>query len=433
MKADLQQLRKDAEALASAELRPLPDDDLVFVLRTAYRLEQAVKVSQARMVREAASHGLPRRQGFRTVPSWLRALLCVDPQPARELAGAADALAREPAIEQAVIVGEVDLSQATVIAATIDGIPDTLAELDLSADGTSTGDDQSGRHDPISLAEIREIGERARATMIKMAGQLPAYQLRKVGDRILAYAAPDLSDRADEVFLERQQERAHKRRGFTLALPVDGLVRVSGLLDAEAAAIVQAVLHPLCRPIPGDDRPMAQRRADALVEICNSALRTAALPEEGGEPPQITVTVPYDVLANALNVGPADAHHPRANEGTGTDADVQPDADSRADSDDAGPGLDTVPATSDTSSPGRHALGVGTTDTGQRLPGSVVRRLACEARLLPAVLGARGRFSTSGAADAWSAVHYAARCTFATADALTPAAIVLHDGAAGTI
>jgi hypothetical protein len=94
---------------------------------------------------------------------------------------------------------------------------------------------------------------------------------------------------------------------------------------------MQAALHPLCQPIPGDDRTKPQRRADALVEICRLALRSTELPEDGGEPPQVAVTVAYDPL-------------------TGT-------------------------------------LGTGTTDTGRRLPADTVRRMACDARILPVILG----------------------------------------------
>src|SRR5262249_41861813 len=84
----------------------------------------------------------------------------------------------------------------------------------------------------------------AERTMIEMAGQLPAYQLRRVGERILAYVAPELAERADEAALNRQEARARRRRGLTLSTPVDGLVRLSGALGLEDAATVQAALHP---------------------------------------------------------------------------------------------------------------------------------------------------------------------------------------------
>jgi len=173
--------------------------------------------------------------------------------------------------------------------------------------------------------------------MIEMAGRLPAHQLRRVDPH-----ARHLADRADEAALARQEARAHQRRGLTLSLPVDGLVRLSGVLGTEDAATLHAALHPLCRPIAGDDRPAPQRRADALVEICRLALRTEELPADGGEPPQLAVTVAYQPLT--------------------------------------------------------HTLGTAGTDTGQRLSAATARRLARDARILPVVLGSAGQILDTGRA-----------------------------------
>ncbi|MQA17783.1 MAG: DUF222 domain-containing protein, partial [Pseudonocardiaceae bacterium] len=45
-----------------------------------------------------------------------------------------------------------------------------------------------------------------------------------------------------------------------------------------------------------DDRTLAQRRGDALVELCRRVLGTDALPSCGGEPPQVVVTIPLEEL-----------------------------------------------------------------------------------------------------------------------------------------
>ncbi|WP_432417593.1 DUF222 domain-containing protein [Actinoplanes solisilvae] len=501
----------------------MPDSEITSLLRAANRLEQTAVLLQARLIREACGRGLPIASGHRSAAVWLSGLLRLDPDPARKLTKLAAALADRHDVERAVLAGEVNIGQAAVIAATVANIPATLAAFDdpgpndaggppagfdgppagfdgppagfdgppagadgppadadgppADADGPSAGT----RHEPLSLAGTRRIAEQAEAKMIELAAQFPAHLLNRAGERILAHVAPELADRADELALERQQARAHRKRSFTLALPVDGLARVSGLLDAEAAAIVQAALHPLCRPIAGDNRPMSQRRADALVEICNLALRTGELPTDGGEPPQLTVTVPYDILARAVNFAsdgfdnpsalparPTGARHPSAGNrgstaasGAGassggccgsaaasgadepladtrgsaatstadiptTDArfTVAPDPDQPV-TDDVGaaaaataagfgrPATDAGPAAvyagraaaragaagagrpaSDAGSAVtavRHyftgALSSGITDTGIRLSASTVRRLACEARILPAVLG----------------------------------------------
>ncbi|WP_344518070.1 HNH endonuclease signature motif containing protein, partial [Paractinoplanes durhamensis] len=231
----------------------------------------------------------------------------------------------KPRAGEVLLDGHLNTRQATAIATTLDAIPDELAALDQpDADANDS----------------TQIVEQAQNTLIGMAARLSAFQLRRVGDRILAYVAPHLAERADEAALARQEARAQARRGFTLSAPVDGLVYLRGVLGVEDAATVQAALHPLCTPTPGDKRSPAQQRADALVDVCRLALRTGQLPDDGGQPPQVTVTVAYDPLAKALSTA--------------------------------------------------------TTDTGQRLSATTARRLACDARILPMTLDGAGQILDAG-------------------------------------
>ncbi|MCO8276743.1 HNH endonuclease [Actinoplanes sp. TRM 88003] len=323
MLVEMEQLNEEAAKLAAAPLWPLTDDELTGLLRTTHHLQQVVTTLQARLIRQADTRALPAAGGHRTLTGWLRTVVRLDPQPARELTDLAAALAHQPSLEQAVLDGHLDLRQAAVIAETLRGLPADLAEFD-----------------DVTPAEAGDIAEQARATMTEMAAQLPAFQLRRVGERILAHVAPHLAEQFEQAALARQEARARAKRGVTLSLPVDGLVRLSGVLGAEDAATVQAALHPLCAPTPGDDRTKAQRRADALVDVCRLALRTADLPEDGGEPPQLAVTVAFDPLTRAL--------------------------------------------------------GAATTDTGNRLSPETARRLACDARILPVVLGGAGQILDAG-------------------------------------
>ena len=322
MSPELQQLSQDAAKIAAIALWPLSDDELADVLRLAYRIELAVTTLQARVVGEVDARGVPTTQGHRSAAGWVRSLLLMDPQPARELAEQAAALTGQPVLQQAVLDGQVDLRQAAVIAATVAAVPDDLASLD------------------VGLAETDRIARQAESVLIDLAGRLPAYQLRRAGERILTHVAPHLGEQAEETALARQEARARRARGFSMSLPVDGLVRLSGVLGVEDAATVQAALHPLCTPIPDDTRSATQRRADALVDVCRLALRTGQLPDDGGEPPQVNITVPYDPITRTL--------------------------------------------------------GVATTDTGQRLPAATARRLACDARILPVVLGGDGQILDAG-------------------------------------
>ncbi|MFC7277578.1 hypothetical protein ACFQS1_26600 [Paractinoplanes rhizophilus] len=196
MMTELQQLGEDAAKLAAIPVWPLPDDDITDALHAAHRLEQTAMLLQARLVHHATGRGIPTAQGYRSTTRWLAALLALDPHQARDLAEAATAL-HHPAIGQAVLDGRANLRQAAVIAATIDAIPADLALLnepthpadpdstDPSTDPGST--DGTPRFTPDDVTRIIDEAER---TMIEMAGRLPAYQLRRVGDRILTHIAP---------------------------------------------------------------------------------------------------------------------------------------------------------------------------------------------------------------------------------------------------
>jgi hypothetical protein len=313
-----------AAKAAAAPLWSLTDAEAVECLHTVYRWEKHVLALKARLVQEIAERDIPAQQGHRSVPGWLRAQLLIDPQPARELALQAAALHARPGLEQAVIDGRVDARQTVVIADAVGAIPAAVDDLDLGPDAP----------------DVPTMAAAAEATLIEMAARFPAYQLRRLGERILAHVAPEIAEQADEAVLRRQERLAYQARSFTLSRPVAGVVRLTGTLDTESAAIVEAALQPLCRPIPGDDRAPRQRRADALVEICQLAMRTGELPAHGGEPSQVAVTVAFDPLAQAL-----------------------------------------------------HGAAL---DNGERLCADAARRLACDARILPLVLGGEGQVLDAG-------------------------------------
>jgi hypothetical protein len=182
------------------------------------------------------------------------------------------------------------------------------------------------------------VVDKAEARLVEDAGRFDPDGLRRLGRRILTLVAPEVAEEAERKALERAEARARAGRGLTLSPAGDSRVRVSGWLDAEGAATVHAALDPLCSPRQapaGDDRSLSQRRADALVEVCGLALRTDQLPDHGGERPHLVVTVPFDPL--------------------------------------------------------RRQLGQGMLDTGEALSAAQVRRLACDAAIIPAVLGGDGQ------------------------------------------
>ncbi|HET8776385.1 MAG TPA: DUF222 domain-containing protein, partial [Candidatus Limnocylindria bacterium] len=190
--------------------------------------------------------------------------------------------------------------------------------------------------------------------LLAEADRLPASDLAKAGRHLLEVLDPDGVARAEERALDRMERSAHT--GRFLSITGDGLggVRVSGRGSAEDAEIIKTTLHALAAPQPAtataaaagcdaeggargprDPRDHGARCWDALVEAC-LPLQTAEglLPDDHAARPRMTVTVALETLV----------------EGVGT----------------------------------------ATLGTGEQLSATAVRRLACDAVVIPAVLGGRG-------------------------------------------
>jgi Domain of unknown function (DUF222)/HNH endonuclease len=136
------------------------------------------------------------------------------------------------------------------------------------------------------------------AELARYARTLDAGQLATLGKRILAYLDQDGVPPKDTT-------ETRRRLSFT---DRDGGYELSGWLDQEAAEIVRSALSPLAAPRPATDteidlRDSVQRDADALVELAQRALSIGELPTDGGERPQVVVTVPLAVLAGRIGAG----------------------------------------------------------------------------------------------------------------------------------
>ncbi|MET8280816.1 DUF222 domain-containing protein [Micromonospora sp. NPDC005174] len=177
-----------------------------------------------------------------------------------------------------------------------------------------------------------EVAGRAVGVLVDWAGQFDPTLLRKLATRILDHVAPEIADAAAKAALDAEARRATRDRHLTLSELTDGRLRLSGTLDAETAGLLRTAIDPLTAPSGQDDqRSPGQRRHDALADLCRLALRTGELPEHGGDPAQLVVTTSFDGLVRQL--------------------------------------------------------GAGTLDTGLALTAETVRRLACDAAILPTVLG----------------------------------------------
>ena len=118
-------------------------------------------------------------------------------------------------------------------------------------------------------------------------------------------------------------------------------LEIRATLDKVTGAKYEALMDPLAKPRPTtaeegpDPRSRAEREGDALAELVDLMLRADQMPEHGGEPVTLTVTMRYEDLADRL--------------------------------------------------------GQGMLDNGERIPAAEVRRLACNAGIIPLVLGERSQ------------------------------------------
>lgn len=145
----------------------------------------------------------------------------------------------------------------------------------------------------VSPKNSNEVSQEVERVMLDVGRSVDAASLSGFGHRVRQIVDPDgaLAD----------ANRAHDRRWFTAAKTFNGLVSVEGLLDAEGGATVLTVLAAGSVPTGAEDtRSAAQRRADALVEMCRQALDRGEVASSGGIDPHLLVTTSLQTLQAAV-------------------------------------------------------------------------------------------------------------------------------------
>jgi hypothetical protein len=157
-------------------------------------------------------------------------------------------------------------------------------------------------------------------------------------DRVLARVLRDLVDTYRPVDSEKLEKAQHRNRGLYERASTGGTTEFVWRLDPEGAAFVQAAIGPLAKPVPDADGPdprsPQQRRSDALLVIVQRGMTSP------GAAPSTSNAKVFITLSLAQLVG--------------------------------------------------ELAGLGCTLTGDQLTAATVRRLACQADLVPVVLGTHG-------------------------------------------
>jgi hypothetical protein len=124
------------------------------------------------------------------------------------------------------------------------------------------------------------------AVLVDAAQQLPVRSLRKA----IEYWRQNLD--YEEAMADA--ESLHRRRHLSVSRTFLGTVRIDGEMDPESGDVVMTALQALDDPAaraPDDDRTAAQRRADALTDICRDFLDHGDVPETGGERPHVSLVL----------------------------------------------------------------------------------------------------------------------------------------------
>jgi hypothetical protein len=136
-----------------------------------------------------------------------------------------------------------------------------------------------------------EVFSQHEETLVEAARNLTVRDLR----RAVAYWRQNLD--WNEALTDG--EEFYEQRRLFVSRTFGEMVRVDGDLDPEGGAVVLGALNALTdptAPAADDRRAPAQRRADALVDLCRRYLNSAEAPTTGGERPHVTVIVDLQAL-----------------------------------------------------------------------------------------------------------------------------------------
>jgi len=181
--------------------------------------------------------------------------------------------------------------------------------------------------------------------------------------RLVRHHTEQIKPPRDEDALDRRRRDA---RGLWFTQPnATGMVGLRGMLDPEGAAILKSAIDPLSIPCPErdeqgrtvtpDNRTPARRRMDALLAIVQRGVASAdGVPTT--DKAKVVVLIDLDDLLADLHDDIPEAFRRKGSSRRNTGA----------------------------------GAGTGTTLTGDVLSPGVVRRMACDAEIIPMVLGGDG-------------------------------------------
>ena len=311
------------------ELWMLSGPELLEAAEVVHRVTRRADAVLHGLVREIDARGAATEAGAHSTAGWLRARLHLHPGAARRMVTTSRALHDDPS---GVLVHHGAEAPAP---GGRHRLRSAFAAGDLTAEHASVACETLAAL-PDSLET--SVVEQAEAFLVGQATRHDPKELARLGRHLRhTLQAAD----TDEGGLADQEEQQRARQTLVIRQHDDGSSDVRGHLGVELTAELLSQLQPLAGPKPSTDckpdlRTVGQRNADALAELLRRAAIAGGTPARHGSRASITVTMALETLERRLGA-PA--------------------------------------ATLDWSGP---------------ISAATARRLACDAQLVPVVLGATG-------------------------------------------
>jgi hypothetical protein len=261
------ELRSALDGFRLDTLAELPDARLEQDFAELQRVSEVIDAERLRRLAEIDRRTTYRRDGHLSAAAWLASTFKMSWGAARSEVRMARALEDMPVTRRALEDGEVSMSAARVLV-----------------------DARDADHEAFRQSEATLV-EAARIHSMQDVRRVAAYW-RQAAEREAALGG---------------EEKLRERRRLHASVTFMGMVRVDGDLDPETGetllTALRAVLDAESREGTDDTRTPAQRRADALGEVCRQWLDREDRPTVAGERPHVTVTVGTDALAGDERTG----------------------------------------------------------------------------------------------------------------------------------
>ena len=318
----------------------LSDDEVKSGLTDIDGMRARTETLTLRMVTEALERGLPSKKGL-TAHDWLT-VHCpwLAPMAISDLVTVARGMGNplHAKLHDEVVTTGMPVRRAASILRALGRVKpfmDTIPDPDAAPAEDGADLDENGER-------VSEY-EAALARLMSIAGDTDQSDkaLRRATDRMTSAVLPEKDH-------DTKERAINELRGVNESSLADGsLVRFIVTANPEGAALFRSIFHsPLTAPSPDetgpDERTASQRRYDALVTVMK---RGIAGSDSAPTTPKATVnvTIRWDLLRHSFT-------------------------------------------------------GTGTTDTGETLSPETVRRMACDADIIPMILGTQNEILNQGRA-----------------------------------